>query len=67
MAGVFDIELEGGEPHRYDGGSLQEEMEDDQMYSNVADVSSFLKSFFYCLFVRLFAIYIFIYFLFISI
>lgn len=39
MAGVFDIELDGGEPHRFDGGALQEEMEDDQMYSNVADVS----------------------------
>ncbi|KAK6739809.1 hypothetical protein RB195_008356 [Necator americanus] len=37
MAGVFDIELDGGEPHRFDGGAQQEEMEDDQMYSNVAD------------------------------
>ncbi|KAK6053925.1 hypothetical protein COOONC_08572, partial [Cooperia oncophora] len=38
MAGVFDIELDGGEPHRYgDSGVMQEEMEDDQMYSNVAD------------------------------
>ncbi|VDL72369.1 unnamed protein product [Nippostrongylus brasiliensis] len=37
MAGVFDIELDGNEPHRYDGGAMQEEMEDDQMYSNVAD------------------------------
>nr|CDJ89904.1 Serine threonine protein kinase-related and Protein kinase domain containing protein [Haemonchus contortus] len=38
MAGVFDIELDGSEPQRYgDSGVMQEEMEDDQMYSNVAD------------------------------
>uniref|UniRef100_A0A158PBX3 Ribosomal protein S6 kinase n=1 Tax=Angiostrongylus cantonensis TaxID=6313 RepID=A0A158PBX3_ANGCA len=37
MAGVFDIELDGGESQRSDGGALQEEMEDDQMYRDVAD------------------------------
>ncbi|KAK6013182.1 kinase domain protein, partial [Ostertagia ostertagi] len=45
MAGVFDIELDGNEPHRYgDGGVMQEEMEDDQMYSNVADVGCNIRS-----------------------